>query len=230
MRVAWKQFDDLWFASIGPCQLMLRLGRWSDPFAQTEREAVIEERAWFYAVYHYPDSSNPERVDLVEGAFVVQRRAYDGGVREAQARAVEIARELTLCKRQRSRREVLDPASVAWLENRLLDTLRTSYEKWRQNVAWIKERAAAGDRSAQDALYYEQSSRRPIYPEPKWTTARLANETAQYSLPDDLDALSDKRFYDAVYNALERLRRRDLVVSSSGLDDRGRETRLWEPA
>jgi hypothetical protein len=209
---------------------MLRLMHWSDEKARDHRDAVVEERMWVYTVAHYPNIETLERVDLANGVFEVTRRSYDGGIREAQERAVAFAREVAICARARRQREALDAASVTWLEERLLETLRTSYAKWHQNVAWIKERAAAGDRSAQDALYYEQSSRRPLYPEPKWTTARLAGETAQYNLPDDLDALSDKRFYQVVYTTLERLRRRKLIASSAGLDDRGRETRLWEPA
>jgi hypothetical protein len=231
MRVAWKRHDEYWFASIGPCQLMLRPMHWSDVRAREHREAVVEDRAWVYGIRHYPDRLDLEsRVDLAEGVFEVTRRAYDGGVREAQERAVEIAREFAVCRRERQRREAPEAASIEWLENRLLETLRDSYKNWRESVARIEAQAAAGDRSAQEALYYSKISRRPMYPEPKWTTARLAAETAQYSLPDDLDALSDKRFYQAVYNTLERLRRRGLLVSSTGVDDRGREARLWEPA
>lgn len=218
----------MWLGRIGPCYLVLREMSWSDPRAREHRDAI--DRMWVYTIRHYPDADVTAAETLAEGAFEVARTRYSGGLREAQERLVEIARDAGVCKRARRQREAPDPEAIAWLEARLLETIRTSYATWHQNVARLKEQAAAGDRSAQEALYYEQVSRRPVYPEPRWSTARLADETAQYSLPDDLDALSDKRFYALVYNTLERLKRRGLLASSAGPDDRGRETRLWEPA
>lgn len=94
---------------------------------------------------------------------------------------------------------------MLWLENRLLETLRDSYTRWRESRRYSA-----------------------TYPEPRWSTALLALEAAQYHRPDDLE-VADKRFYSLVRTTLERLRRRGLVVGSTGLDDRGRETTLWEP-
>lgn len=229
MRVAWTEYEGMWLGRIGPCHFMLREMSWSDPRAREHREAI--DRMWTYSIRHYPDPDDLTKAEtLDEGAFEVARTRYDGGLRQAQERLVEIARKTGACKRTRRQREALEPESIAWLEARLLDTIRTSYASWHQNVAHLKAQAAAGDRSAQDALYWEQVSRRPVYPEPRWSTARLAGEAAQYSRPDDLDALSDKRFYALVHTTLERLKRRGLLASSAGPDDRGRETRLWEPA
>ena len=118
-----------------------------------------------------------------------------------------MAREIAACKRVRRERDALEPESVAWLEHRLLETLRVSYTRWRESVA----RHGKG-----------------VYPEPRWPTSLLAGEAAQYNRPEDLQ-VSDKRFYDLVRATLDRLRRRGLVASSMGVDDRGREARLWEP-
>jgi hypothetical protein len=65
--------------------------------------------------------------------------------------------------------------------------------------------------------------------EPTWSTALVALELSQYARPDEL-RVADKRFYQLVYAALGKLARRKLVTSSTGIDDRGRETRLWAPA
>jgi len=230
VHVAWKEYEGLWFASIGPCRLMVRPMDWSDTRARDHRDAVIENRAWVFAVYHYPDALDIDsRVTLTEGAFEVVRVAYDGGVREAQERVVELARELDLCRRQRQRREAPPAEDVAWLDDKIMEILQSSYARWRENNARLRAQAEAGDKLAQEVLYSERITRRPTYPEPRWSTARLAAEVSQYSLPDALDDLSDKRFYQAVHSALERLRRRRLVASSTGPDDQGRETRLWEP-
>jgi len=201
---------------------------WHDAAAKEHREAVIENRAWVYTIFQYTPGTD-EREIIGTGVFDVVRARYNGGLREAQEHVVEIARSHENCKRVRKAREALDPEAIAWLEARLLDTLQTSYARWRENVARLRRDAEAGDRNAQEALYYERSSGRPLYPEPKWTVGRLANETAQYHLPDELDVLTDKRLYETVRAALERLKRRRLATSSTGIDDRGREAKLWEP-
>src|SRR5574341_1052609 len=182
MRVAWKETKDgVWIAHVGPCWISLRQMPWYHPQAREHREAI--DRTWIYSVRHYAPGELGS--DVTDGVFEVDRAPREGGAREA-----------------------LDPASVAWLEQRLLDTLRESYAAWRDNTARYG---------------------RGVYPEPRWSTARLAGEAAQYSRPDDLD-VSRKRFYEIVHAALGRLKRRKLVVSSQGLDDRGRATTLWEPA
>ncbi len=204
MRVAWKETDSgHWLAHIGPCWISLRQMDWYHPQAREHREAI--DRTWIYSVRHFtPDAST----DLEEGVFEVKRSSRDGGVRQAKERAVTLARVFEACKRAHVVRDALTPTSTEWLEQRLLDTLRDSYAAWRKNVA---------------------SYGRGLYPEPRWSTARLAGEAAQYNRPDDLD-VGKKRFYAIVKSALDRLKRRKRVVTTSGLDDQGRETTLWEPA
>jgi hypothetical protein len=204
VRVAWKETETgHWIAHIGPCWISLRPMEWHHPQAREHRDAI--DRTWIYSVRHYaPDLAGS---DLTEGVFEVDRTPHAGGTRQAKDRAVTLARAFELCKRPRRVREVLKPESVAWLDQRLIDTLRESYAAWRKNV---------------------ESYGRGVYPEPRWSTARLAGEAAQYSRPDDLD-VSGKRFYALVSATLSRLKRRKLVASSQGLDDRGRETTLWEP-
>lgn len=205
MRVAWKETKDgVWIAHVGPCWISLRQMPWYHPQAREHREAI--DRTWIYSVRHYAPGELGS--DVTDGVFEVDRAPREGGVRQAKEKAVTLARAYEICKRPRRAREALDPASVAWLEQRLLDTLRESYAAWRDNTARYG---------------------RGVYPEPRWSTARLAGEAAQYSRPDDLD-VSRKRFYEIVHAALGRLKRRKLVVSSQGLDDRGRATTLWEPA
>lgn len=191
-------------AMIGPCSISLRLMEWYDSRAREFRESI--DRAWVYSVRHHTNIAEAET--LAEGVFEVGQTRYEGGLRQAQEHAVEIAREFTPCKRMRRTREALDPTSVEWLEHRLLDSLRTSYDRWREN----------------NARYG-----RGVYPEPRWSTALLADEAAQYHRPDDLE-VPDRRFYSLVRTTLERLRRRGLIVGSTGLDNQGRETTLWEPA
>jgi hypothetical protein len=204
MRVAWKETDDgTWLAHIGPCWITLRPMEWHHPQARAHRDAI--DRTWVYSIRHY--SSEAVGSDLDEGVFEVAQTARDGGARQAKERVITLARAFELCKRVRRARPALDPASTAWLEQRLLDTLRDSYTTWRDN----------------NARYG-----RGVYPEPRWSTARLADEAAQYHRPDDLN-VSKKRFYELVRAALDRLKRRDLLVTSLGLDDRGREAPLWEP-
>lgn len=204
MRVAWKETDSgHWLAHIGPCWISLRQMDWYHPQARERREKI--DRTWIYSVRHFTPDAN---ADLEEGVFEVERAPRDGGIRQAKERAVTLARAFEACKRSRVVREALEPASNTWLEQRLLDTLRESYAAWRKNVA---------------------SCGRGVYPEPRWSTARLAGEAAQYSRPDDLD-VGKKRFYTIVKSALDRLKRRKLVVTTLGLDDQDRETMLWEPA
>lgn len=222
MRVAWEESDNTWLARIGPCYVSLRQMDWHDTQAREHREAL--DRTWIYSIRHFPEGTFESSM-LAEGVFEVMRRRYDGGLNEAQHRAVDIARELALCKRTHRKREALDPEAIVWLEERLLETLRESYTRWRATVADVKQRAAAGDPLARETLWIGLNR---VYPEPKWWTARLALEAAQYNRPDDLD-VSNKRFYVLVRNTLERLKRRGLVTSSSGLDDDGHETTLWEP-
>lgn len=205
MRVAWKETSDgTWIANIGPCWITLRQMEWHHPQAREHREAI--DRTWIYSIRHFT-AAEMTSSDLTEGVFEVERAPYDGGTRQAKERVVTIARTFEICKRTRAVRAPLKSESVDWLEERLLDTLRASYTSWRENTA----RAGRG-----------------VYPEPRWSTARLADEAAQYNRPDDLD-VTDKRFYTLVRSALDRLKRRKLVVTSTGLDDRGRETTLWEP-
>lgn len=204
VRVAWKETKDgTWIAHIGPCWITLRPMEWHHPQAREHREAI--DRTWIYNIRHYA----PEAVgsDLTDGVFEVERTARDGGARMAKDRVVTLARAFEICKRARRSREALDPTSVAWLDQRLIDTLRGSYATWRENTTRYG---------------------RGVYPEPRWSTARLADEAAQYNRPDDLNVTS-KRFYELVRTALERLKRQKLVVTTQGLDDRGRETTLWEP-
>jgi hypothetical protein len=205
VRVAWKETEDgHWLAHIGPCWITLRPMDWYHPQAREHRDAI--DRTWIYSVRHYaPDLAAS---DITEGVFEVDRASRDGGARQAKEKVVVLARAFEVCKRPRRAREALEPESAAWLEQRLLDTLRTSYASWRKNTA---------------------SFGRGVYPEPRWSTALLAGEAAQYTRPDDLD-VSSKRFYTLVRAALDRLKRKKLVASSQGLDDRGRETTLWEPA
>jgi len=204
MRVAWKETEDgTWIAHIGPCWITLRPMPWYHPQAREHREAI--DRTWIYSVRQI-GLETPSR-DLTEGVFEVDRTFRDGE-RQAKDRVITLARALEVCKRPRRTREPLQTESVDWLENRITETLRESYASWR-------------DRTAQFG--------RGVYPEPRWSTARLANEAAQYRRPDDLD-VGGKRFYTLVRAALDRLKRRKVVVSSQGLDDRGRETTLWEPA
>jgi hypothetical protein len=204
MRVAWKETEDgHWLAHIGPCWISLRPMEWHHPQAREHREAI--DRTWIYSVRHF----SPELTasDLTEGIFEVEHTSRSGGIRQAKDRAVTITRTFELCKRARAVREALTPASAQWLEQRLLDTLRASYASWRKNTSTFG---------------------RGVYPEPRWSTALLAGEAAQYNRPDDLD-VGGKRFYALVRTALDRLKRRKLVVTSQGVDDRGRETTLWEP-
>jgi hypothetical protein len=209
VRVAWKKYGDdpSWIARIGSCMIALREMQWHDPLAQEHRQAIVDGTAWRYAVRHYSHDDMTKSETLAEGVIVVVRVRYDGGLRQAQARVVELTREIAACKRVRRERDALEPESIEWLEHRLLETLRVSYTRWREMTA----RYGKG-----------------VYPEPRWWTALLALEAAQYHRPDDL-VVSNKRFYDLVRAALERLRRRGLVASSTGADDRGREARLWEP-
>ena len=203
MRIAWKKTDDHWLAHIGPCWISLRPMDWYHPQARDHREAI--NRTWIYTIQHF----SPELTasGLTEGIFEVDRAPFDGGVRKAKEHVVAIARAFEVCKRPRHAREAIEPASVAWLEQRLLSTLRESYAYWREKVS---------------------SYGRGNYPEPRWSTAQLAGDAAQYTRPDDLD-VTDKRFYLFVRAALDRLKRRKLVTTSHGLDDRGRATTLWTP-
>lgn len=204
MRVAWKEPESgHWIAHIGPCWISLSLMAWHHPQAREHREAI--DRTWIYNIRHYAKDLTGS--DLTEGVFEVDRAPRDGGARMAKERAVTLARTFELCKRPRTVREAPKPESIAWLEQRLYDTLRTSYASWRKNTAGFG---------------------RGVYPEPRWSTALLAGEAAQYSRPDDLN-VSSKRFYALVRAALDRLKRKKLVSTSQGLDDRGRETTLWEP-
>jgi hypothetical protein len=221
MRVAWNESDKTWLARIGPCYVSLRQMDWHDTQAREHRDAI--DRTWIYSVRHFPEGTYESSM-LAEGIFEVAR-SYSSGLYEAQHRAVNIARELALCKRTHRKREVLDPEAIAWLEERLLETLRESYTRWRATVADVKQRAAAGEALARETLWIGLNK---IYPEPKWWTARLALDAAQYSRPDDLN-VSDKRFYVLVRNTLERLKRRGLITASTGLDTDGHETTLWEP-
>jgi hypothetical protein len=211
MRVAWKEYGDRdpsWLARIGPCSIAIREMQWHDPLAQEHRQAIVDGTAWRYSIRNYPHEDDMTRSEvLAEGVIVVEQRRYEGGLRLAQARAVEMAREIAACKRVRRERDALEPESVIWLEHRLLETLRVSYTRWRE----MNARYGKG-----------------TYPEPRWWTALLAGEAAQYHRPDDLQ-IPNKRFYSIVRTTLERLRRRGLVASSTGADDQGRETTLWEP-
>lgn len=219
MRVAWKEDGGTWFAYIGRCSITVRQMDWYHPEARERRETF--HRTWIYSVRHHAEDFTSSQ--LTEGIFEVP--GDYGTETQAQAHAVAIAREFVLCKRRpRLQRKALEPESVAWLEERLLETLRTSYTDWRKSVANVKRLAEEGDRWAQQALW----DLRKIYPEPKWSTAQLAAEAAQYHRPDDLD-VTDKRFYVIVRSALDRLKRRKLIAASTGLDDEGRETTLWEP-
>ena len=203
MRVAWKAHaGDYWTARIGPCWITLSLMSPYHARAREHRETI--NRTWIYSVR---DPLKNET--LVEDAiFEVERRRYDGGDQEARDRAVALARELAPCKRQRTKREALAPESIAWLEDLLLETLRRSYGTWRENTARYG---------------------RGVYPEPRLSTALIALEAAQYGgRPDDLD-VSKKRFYSIVAAALNRLKKRGLVTSSSGLDYSNKPARLWEP-
>lgn len=203
MRIAWKQYGaDMWIGRIGACMISLRQMSWHDPRAREFREMI--DRAWVASIREYDNDMNA--TTIAEAAFETAHQFYDGGLQEAQKRAVEIARETGRCKRAKREREALSPEAVDWLENRLLETLRTSYARWRDQTA----RFGKG-----------------VYPEPAWSTARLADEAAQYHRPDELE-VSDKRFYSLVRTTLERLRRRGLVASSGGVVE-GRETTLWEP-
>jgi len=205
MRVAWKETEDgTWIAHIGPCWITLRSMPWYHPQARDHRDAI--DRTWIYSIRQLGAESLEHR-DLTEGVFEVERSSRDGE-RQAKDRVVTLARALEVCKRPRRTREPLEATSVDWLENRLTETLRESYASWR-------------DRTARFG--------RGVYPEPRWSTALLAKEAAQYSRPEDLD-VTDKRFYALVRAALDRLKRRKVVASSQGLDDQGRETTLWEPA
>lgn len=202
MRVGWKEYYESWIARIGPCMISLRRMTWYDARASEFRETI--DRAWTCTVRVY-DSDDPTKADTIaEAAFETTRVYYDGGLREAQNRAIEIARETGRCKRVKREREALSSEAVEWLENRLLETLRDSYARWRENRRYSSH-----------------------YPEPQWSTALLAMEAAQYHRPDELE-VSDKRFYSLVRTTLERLRRRGLVAGSVGVVD-GRETTLWEP-
>lgn len=204
MRVAWKETDDgTWIAHIGPCWITLRPMEWHHPQSREHRDAI--DRTWVYSIRHY----SPEAVgsDLDDGVINVEQNERDGGVRQAKERAITVVRAFELCKRVRRTRAAIDPTSTTWLEQRLLDTLRESYKTWRDNAA---------------------HHGRGVYPEPRWWTARLADEATQYHRPDDLN-VGSKRFYELVRAALERLKRRKLLVTSLGLDDLGHETTLWEP-
>ena len=204
MRVAWKESSDgTWIAHVGPCWITLRPMEWHHPQAREHRDAI--DRTWIYSIRHY----SPEAVgsDLTDGVFEVAQTARDGGARQAKEHAITLVRAFEICKPLRRKRAALDPDSIAWLEQRLLDTLRESYATWRDNTARYG---------------------RGVYPEPRWSTARLAEEAAQYQRPDDL-AVGSKRFYELVRAALDRLKRRKLLITTQGLDDRGRETTLWEP-
>jgi len=142
----------------------------------------------------------------VDTNFEVARRAYDGGRAEAQAHGVAVAQTIAACKRVRREREEIRPEAVTWLADTVLGVLRRSYADWRAYGARLGRR------------------------EPTWSTALIALELSQYgSRPDDL-RVADKRFYQLIYATLGRLTRRKLITSSTGLDDRGRETRLWAPA
>lgn len=205
MRVAWKETEDgHWLAHVGPCWITLHPMDWHHPQAREHRETI--DRTWIYTIRHY--GSELTGSDLTDGIFEVDRAPFDGGVRQAKDKAIAIARTFEVCKRPRRTREAIAPESVAWLEQRLIGTLRESYGHWRKNIS----------------IYG-----RGTYPEPRWSTARLAAEAAQYSRPDDLD-VSGKRFYELVRAALDRLKRKKAVVTTQGIDDRGRETTLWEPA
>ncbi len=228
MRVAWKEHgngDPIWFARIGLCTIALREMRWHD--------SAYRENRWVYTVYHYPGlapggDGSIEREILDEGNFDVVRVRWDAGLREAQDRAVEIARKVTLCKRPRRQREALSPEAATWLEAKLLDIIQSRYNEWKDSNARLCAAAEAGDRSAQDAIYYQRASGRSLYPEPQLSTARLADEVAQYTMPEELEAQSDKRFYDLVRTALDRLRKAGAITTSTGVY-RGREVKLWEP-
>jgi hypothetical protein len=147
---------------------------------------------------------------LVENdIFEITRKRYEGGEREAQEHAVALARKLAPCKRSRAKRAAISAASITWLEDRLLDMLRDSYNAWRENTARYG---------------------RGVYPEPRLSTALVVKDIAQIGgRPDDLDVVS-KRFYTIVVAALGRLKKRGLVVTSEGLDYANKPSRLWEPA
>jgi hypothetical protein len=205
MRVAWKETaDGHYIAHVGPCWISLRPMDWYHPQAREHREAI--DRIWIYSVRQFSPSTMAGS-DLTEGVFEVEQTSREGGARQAKERAVALARAFEICKRPRRVREAIAPESVGWLDQRLLDTLRESYASWRESVSRVG---------------------RGVYPEPRWSTARLAAEAAQYSRPEDLD-VDTRRFYALVAAALKRLKRKKLVASSRGLDDRGHETALWEP-
>jgi hypothetical protein len=176
------------------------------PWYHPEARQRPIDRTWIYSVRQF-GADSLEGTDLTEGVFEVDSVSRDGE-RQAKDRAILLARDLGVCKRTRRTRDPVQPSSVEWLENRLTETLRESYASWR-------------DRTARFG--------RGVYPEPRWSTARLALEAAQYNRPDDLQ-VTDKRFYTLVRSALDRLKRRKIVVSSQGLDDQGRATTLWEPS
>jgi hypothetical protein len=203
MRVAWKAHaGDYWTAHIGPC--WITLSRMSPYHARAREYRENIDRTWIYSVR---DPLKDETL-VEDGIFEVARKRYEGGDQEAKERAVELARQIAPCKRVRQKREALAPESRAWLEERLLEALRRSYTTWRDNVARYG---------------------RGIYPEPRLSTALLALEASQYGgRPDDLD-VAKKRFYAIVATTLERLKKRGLVTSSSGLDYSSKPAKLWEP-
>jgi len=195
------------FAYVGPCQLALSPVDWYEDYAKHNRDAVVQGRAWNFKVVEYPDRLDFDtQIMHVDTNFEVARRAYDGGRAEAQAHGVAVAQTIAACKRVRREREEISPEAVAWLTDTILDILTRSYADWRAYGARLGRR------------------------EPTWSTALIALELSQYgSRPDDL-RVADKRFYQLVYATLGRLARRKLITSSTGIDDRGRETRLWAPA
>ena len=207
MRVKWTDRDGMLFAYVGPCQLTLRPVEWYEDYAKHNRGAVLDDRAWNFRVIEYRDRLDFDaRTVHIDDSFEVPRRDYDGGRAQAQAHAVAIAQSIAACKRVRRAREEISPEAVTWLADTILDVLQRSYADWR--------------------AYGKRLGRR----EPTWSTALIALELSQYgSRPDEL-RVADKRFYQLVYATLGRLARRKLITSSTGIDDRGRETRLWAPA
>lgn len=204
MRVAWKAHaGDYWTAHIGPC--WITLSRMSPYHARASEHREALDRTWVYSVR---DPLKDETF-VEDGIFEIERKRYEGGDKEAKERVVAIARQIAPCKRTHRKREAPASESVTWLENRLLETLRQNYGAWRDSIARYG---------------------RGTYPEPRLSTALLAIDAAQYGgRPDDLD-VPKKRFYAIVAAALERLKKRGLVTSSSGLDYSNKTTRLWEPA
>jgi hypothetical protein len=207
VRVAWKNLENtgstpLWAARIGPCTIILRELTWYDQDAQTYRDAIIHSLAWSYRVLAHNDDLTQH--DLAEGVFAVERRKYEGGLKQAQDHAVELARELDVCKRAKIKHDALSDEAVEWLEAKLIEILERSYGYWRS------------------------TGRGHGYPEPQWTTGLLAGEVKQHHLMDELREQNEKRFYALVRGALDRLKRRGAVAISTGVVD-GREVPLWEP-